>query len=48
MRKEHTQQVEKTDPRGLSADEIACVVGGVTMRPDGRTCTGDRLACRRK
>jgi hypothetical protein len=39
MCKIHTEKMEKADTRNLSVEEIECVVGGVAMTPDGRSCT---------
>lgn len=38
-----TQKTETTDTRKLSAEEIDCVVGGVMMSPDGRSCTERKM-----
>jgi hypothetical protein len=43
MSKRISQKPETTAMRSLSAEEIDCVVGGVMMSPDGRSCTEQRM-----
>ncbi len=43
MSKVRTEKTERTDTRSLSAEEIDCVVGGVMMTPDGRSCTERKM-----